>query len=86
MKKTGKCPKCESRNLLGNVPITDLGHHNSGFPLKIRIDKRPNAILFPKPVARPLLAWICTDCGYTELYTHDPKALMEAFHENRANS
>lgn len=86
MKKTGKCPKCESRNLLGNVVITEVGQMNYTFFLRIRIPRRPKAIFFPKPVERPLLAWVCTDCGYTELYTHDPKALMEAFHENRANS
>ena len=85
MKKTGKCPKCESRNILGNVEVPDRGHNNFTFLLKISIPRRPKAIFFQKPVERPILAWICTDCGYTELYTHDPKALMAAFRENQAN-
>ncbi|HNB52081.1 MAG TPA: hypothetical protein PK530_09070 [Anaerolineales bacterium] len=84
MKKTGKCPKCESRNILGNVPIDD-NTYGGILPLSIRILKKPKALLFQKPVKRTLVAWICTDCGYTELYTHDPKALMAAFRENQAN-
>lgn len=86
MKKTGKCPKCESKNLLGNVPIDDYGQLNgSKFPLKVRVFKKPKALIIQKYVERLLLAWICTDCGYTEIYTREPKALLEAFRENRAN-
>jgi len=27
----------------------------------------------------PLKAWVCADCGYTQLYVTQPKALAESY-------
>jgi hypothetical protein len=53
---------------------------NGDYPdgdLSVRIDRRPNAFLFKKPVDFKLKARVCCNCGHTELYATDLDTLWQ---------
>jgi len=47
--------------------------------LKVRVDADPTAMVFKKSTRSDVHAWICGQCGYTELYADDPAELYNAF-------
>ena len=70
MKKV--CPNCRSRSI---IPNADAVETNS---LSIRIYERPDLTL-RRERHYPLKAWVCTECGYTQLYVNQPKELAESY-------
>ena len=68
MRSTGKCPKCGGSSLLENTRIIDHGHFDYKGELEIAVQTQPGAWIFKGEHAGVLRAWICTDCGFTELY------------------
>lgn len=70
MKKV--CPNCRSTRI---VPNADAVETND---LSIRIYERPDVTL--RQVRHfPLKAWICTDCGFTQLYVSQPDELARSY-------
>jgi len=70
--KTGTCPKCDSNEIMANITVHDVG--NSGpYPLRAAIQEPEPAkhgpFWLPKEAKGDLRAWICSQCGYTEIYT-----------------
>lgn len=75
MKKTNQCPKCKSRRILTEARVIDKA--SKGGPalnLELAVNKDPDALLFKGEERFTIRAWVCADCGYTELYTDDAGA------------
>jgi len=70
MKKT--CPNCQSTQI---IPNADAVETNS---LSIRIYEQPGVSL--RGVRHyPLKAWVCAECGYTQLYVNQPRELEKSY-------
>ena len=72
------CPKCRSAKVIPNVRILDHIYGGTVEPA-LEIQTRPHALMFKGGVARNLRAWVCGDCGYTELFVAEPHILWEAY-------
>lgn len=59
MKKTGVCPKCNSRNI---IKIKDVLHSSGGGNIS-----RSKMFFLDKDCAK-ITFYICEDCGYIENY------------------
>jgi predicted nucleic-acid-binding Zn-ribbon protein len=69
------CPKCGSRSVLPGGELKPAADPGS---LQVVFFKRPNQVFFPGPVRGDLRAYVCGDCGYTELYVQNPQAVAQA--------
>ena len=70
--KNGVCPNCKSQSVIPNAdPVEDTG-------LSIRVYERPDVTLKGMR-SYPLKAWVCTNCGYTELYVSQPAELSRSY-------
>jgi ribosomal protein S27AE len=74
------CQKCQSTKIISNVQIFDQGQYSDGN-LKIIFHENPDALLFKGSHTGILKAWICGDCGYTELYLENPQELYLKYQE-----
>jgi predicted nucleic-acid-binding Zn-ribbon protein len=81
--KDGICPKCSSKEIMANVKVRDWAYRNPKHPLHVAIDE-------PEPADKGMFwigdgasgevqAWICSQCGYTELYTDNLEKLYETY-------
>lgn len=75
MKRTNKCPKCGSADIIADARAVDRGHLNAQNELIVATFRSPNAFLFKGQASTAVSAWVCTDCGYVELYADAPKTL-----------
>jgi predicted nucleic-acid-binding Zn-ribbon protein len=70
MKKTNRCPKCESRKILVGARVMDKASKGGpALDLELAVNKDPDALLFKGEERFAIRAWVCAVCGYTELYT-----------------
>ena len=72
--KNGICPKCGSKEIMADVTVKDVG--NSGpYPLRVEVEEPEPAkrsfIWTPRSATGNIRAWICSQCGFTELYTNN---------------
>lgn len=74
----GTCPKCGSHRMIKNKPITDKGHYNMPAALSLAVPGKRTSWLSRDVATGEIRAWICGECGYTELYTTNFKELLEA--------
>src|SRR5713226_4684940 len=65
-KASGRCPKCQSQNVWKQYPQVTT----SGSYLVINEGVRP------RKGTRFLLAYVCKDCGFTELYRTERPGLI----------
>jgi predicted nucleic-acid-binding Zn-ribbon protein len=86
MKKSGKCPKCESTNILCDVKAIDFGDSNSQLDLSLGVEGNPTARFFRQQHRSTLSAWVCGDCGFVEFYADDPRVLVDAAEMARRQS
>ena len=80
--KQGKCPKCNSAEIMADITVRDVG--NSGpYPLRAAIQEpeppRHGPFWVPKEAKGDLRAWICSQCGYTEIYTNNLDELYKLY-------
>ncbi len=80
-----RCAKCGSDKIVPDAGILDQGDASDGT-LKAKFEKTPSAIFFKGRVTSKLIARICGQCGYTELYVNQPAAICEAFLETRGGA
>jgi predicted nucleic-acid-binding Zn-ribbon protein len=75
MRNSDKCPKCASQRLIKGIRI--FGHRldDSKSDLTVEIYEEPDALIFKGTHQGTLQAWICGDCGLTELYVSNPDEL-----------
>ena len=84
--KSGICPKCESQDIIADERVVyDLptGPHGI-FVLLSYLVERPKSWISKTRIKNERLypkAWVCVNCGYTELYINDLKTL-DAAHEH----
>jgi hypothetical protein len=72
MKRSRKCPKCESNKIIEEARVVDRPHHSH---LSLEVDERPDAILFKRAPSTKLSAWVCSAFGFVRLYAQDPEEL-----------
>ncbi len=72
--KKGSCPKCGSTKVIADATVLDRSPYND--KLTVQTDTRPLAILFKGTRKSHLSAWVCGECGYTELYAETPETLL----------
>lgn len=83
--RDGKCPKCGSRQIMTDVEVRDDGR-NSSHPLYVVVDEpepaNHGAVWVQAQSIGEIHAWICAECGYTELYTGNLNELYESYRKN----
>jgi predicted nucleic-acid-binding Zn-ribbon protein len=75
MKRTNKCPKCGSSDVITNAKAIDRADNGA---LSVSTFRKPDALLLKGQLTTTLSAWVCADCGYLELYADDPKRIKVA--------
>ena len=75
MKQTGKCPKCGSTEVEADAKVIDRGQSNIPMEMCIATFRKPDALLFQEKQESKVSAWVCTACGYLELYADAPGKL-----------
>ncbi len=70
--RDGLCPKCQSQEIMPNAEAVE------GNNLAIRVYEKAGVMLRGM-WNFPLKAWVCTSCGYTELYVNTPQELGKAY-------
>jgi predicted nucleic-acid-binding Zn-ribbon protein len=71
VKDSRVCPKCKSSDILPSVRVADRAEGGLR-DLSLSFPGPRLAGLFQIPSQQPLAAWVCTRCGYTELYASRP--------------
>ena len=82
MKTTNTCPRCNSTKIISDAKVISKGYH-PGLT-KVSVIRHPHAMIFEDPEEADLKAWICGNCGYTEIYADDPQRLFDAHVEAQA--
>jgi predicted nucleic-acid-binding Zn-ribbon protein len=75
MKRTNKCPKCGSSDIVADAMATTRTMFGPQELLAVTYRKPEAAALFKGELATTLSAWVCADCGYVELYADAPRAI-----------
>jgi ribosomal protein S27AE len=76
MKRTNKCPKCGSGNVIADAKAIDRGHYNGESELSVATFRKPEALLFKGQLKTTVSAWVCGDCGYLEFYADSPGSIQ----------
>ncbi len=71
MKQNQTCPKCGSTQIRPNLCVTSSTVEYGPQDLSLQVEENPNATLLKGEKTYPLSAWVCMNCGYTELYVAD---------------
>lgn len=80
MSTCSKCRACGSANIIPDVQVLDQGEASDGH-LQVVLYGRPEAVIFKDRVYGKLRAWICGDCGFTELRVANPEKLYTKYLE-----
>jgi predicted nucleic-acid-binding Zn-ribbon protein len=73
MKQSGKCPKCGSQNILEDLRVLYRNQNSLARDLEVPFFEKPQAFIFKGKTTYTPAAWVCTACGYTELYCTAPE-------------
>jgi predicted nucleic-acid-binding Zn-ribbon protein len=76
MKQTGKCPKCGSRDVVADAKAIDRGDGNAQHEMSVATFLKPDALIFKQKQMTTVSAWVCTECGYIELYADAPRTIQ----------
>jgi hypothetical protein len=79
------CARCQSPKVIPDVRVVDHVQGAGKTEGSLEVYKNPRALLFTGGVSSTMRAWVCGDCGYTELYASDPEALWEAYQIAQGN-
>ncbi|HNE06468.1 MAG TPA: hypothetical protein PLT08_18210 [Anaerolineales bacterium] len=79
--QNGVCPKCNSRVIIKNKPLLTKGDYDGIKYLFLMIVGKRTGWFFRKSTKGNLRAWVCGECGYTEIYTINFKEFLDADHE-----
>ena len=75
MKKSSQCPKCGSTEVVADAKVIDRGQANIPMEICMATYLKPEALLFKGQQESKVSAWVCTACGYLELYADSPATL-----------
>lgn len=73
--RSGRCPKCDSAEILEDVGMNTLGEGGPDGKIVFRLEGTSGFL--KKSTRVEARAWICAACGYSELYAADPAQLAE---------
>ena len=68
------------RKVIPDAEILDQGQASDGT-LKAKYERNPTSFFFKGRASTRLLARICVQCGYTELFAEHPEVLDEAYRD-----
>lgn len=77
--KRKQCPKCNSGKVICHARVIDRNGEYQDMSLSVRVERKPDALLFKRAKDFGLEALICGECGYAELYAADPSGLWQAY-------
>ncbi len=83
--KDGICPKCHSNKIVSNARVLDRSRRST-YNLTLEVLEKPHALIFKGNVHSTLSAFVCGECGYSELYAEDPKGLWLSYEISRDNT
>ncbi len=69
------CSRCGSSVILSDLPVVSNVDNFSSVPISILTYKNPERRGFKTPVPHRLLARVCGNCGFADLYVEDPQGL-----------
>jgi predicted nucleic-acid-binding Zn-ribbon protein len=75
MKKSNRCPKCHSTDIIANAEPLDRGESHITRTAKLATYSDPHAFLFKGQHSTTMSAWVCAECGFVEFYATEPQAL-----------
>lgn len=75
MKRTRKCPKCGSNDIIADAKAIDRADYNVQSELSVATFRTPHALMFKGQVTTTLSAWVCVECGFVEFYADSPRTL-----------
>jgi predicted nucleic-acid-binding Zn-ribbon protein len=78
MKKSGRCPKCGSTDLIADAKAVDRGHGNHESDMIVATFGKPEKWIFKDEHTTKLSAWVCLGCGYLEFWADTPANLVIA--------
>lgn len=78
--KSYTCRACGSTKMIPNVYVLDQGKGSDGY-LQVVVYGDPQALIFKDRVYGHLRAWICGNCGFTELRVKNPEELYQKYLE-----
>ena len=74
------CTKCGADRVIPRATLMDQGQGSPGV-LSVKVERHPEALFFRDATLSPLVARVCGECGYTELYADSPQQLYEAYQD-----
>jgi ribosomal protein S27AE len=75
VKRSGKCPKCESTNIIADAKVRDRGDYNVPYEMTVSTFRNPDAVIFKEARLSAVSAWVCGACGFMEFYADTPRVL-----------
>lgn len=78
------CLKCGSSDIIPDVRVFT---HVEGFArdLQVEIYENPKALMFKGSRTGTLTAFICGQCGYTEMYASNAQYLLDTYKKKKRN-
>ena len=73
MKRTNKCPKCGSSDIIVDAKAIDRSDYGVEAELSLATFRKPDAIMFKGKSTTTVSAYVCGDCGYVEFYADSPQ-------------
>lgn len=59
-----ECLRCGSEEVIQKVRTVDRGHADCEHDLRLKICRKPDALVFKEKMYGPIFADVCTACGY----------------------
>ena len=79
------CPKCGSPDVVPDVEVRDYDASSyRELSVSVRLPRPPGAFIHKGSETSPLRAWVCGQCGYTELYAPNCRALLATHKQSQA--
>jgi len=75
MKRSGKCPKCGSQEIIADAQALDRGDANARYELSVATFRKPDAVIFKQRQMSTVSASVCAQRGGVELYADSPASL-----------
>ena len=80
------CPKCESREIIPSAEIRDYDASSyRELNVFVQLNRPPGASIYKGYETSKLRAWVCGECGYTELYAPNFKELLSAYKQTQGS-
>lgn len=76
MKRTGRCPKCNSSELIADARAVDRGHYEQHRDMIVARLQDPGRAGAKGVFESTVSAWVCLQCGFVELYADYPAKLI----------